>query len=282
MDHLDDFVCYDELLHAPLQKLGWLVRPVSWRSTDIDWNIFEAVIIRSTWDYQANPQKFLSVLETIESSSARLENNIKLVKWNINKTYLQDLEKCGVPIVPTLWKHGLKPDTVKHFFDELNTDEIIIKPVVSANADDTFRLRESLVNRMMPDLVPLFKDRAYMVQPFMENIIQEGEFSLFYFGGQYSHAILKTPKAEDFRVQEEHGGLLRALEPDATLRFHARKAIDAIVPKPLYARIDVVRAAGGFLVMEIELIEPSLYFNMDASSPERFAAVLDHWMHTRN
>jgi glutathione synthase/RimK-type ligase-like ATP-grasp enzyme len=278
MDNLDDFVCYDELLYAPLQKRGWETAPVSWRHTDIDWNTFEAVVIRSTWDYQNDPLKFISVLETIDRSAARLENNIKLVKWNINKTYLKDLEQRGVAIVPTLWISHIRADRAKQYFDTLNAQEIIIKPVISANADDTFRLSNITIEEIMPDLISLFQERDCMVQPFMEGIIQEGEFSVFFFGDQYSHTILKTPKAEDFRVQEEHGGTLRLIQPETALLIHAQKAFEAIWPRPLYARIDFVRVAGGFLVMEMELIEPSLYFNMDPSSPERFADVFDNWM----
>ena len=118
-----------------------------------------------------------------------------------------------------------------------------------------------------------------MVQPFMPNIVSEGEFSLFYFGGEYSHTILKTPKPKDFRVQEEHGGIIKAVQPTDKLLKAGQKVFEFIAPKPLYARIDFVRdAADDFALMELELIEPALYFRMDEESPKRFAKIFDGWM----
>ena len=108
---------------------------------------------------------------------------------------------------------------------------------------------------------------------------KEGEFSLFYFGDTYSHTILKTPKQDDFRVQEEHGGRLKKVEPEKALQKIGKEILDQLEPQPLYTRIDFVRTAeDGFALMELELIEPSLYFNMDPESPERFANVFDDWM----
>ena len=278
MDSLDDFECYDELLYEPLHRLGWNVEPISWHRTDIDWNHFNAVLIRSTWDYQSDPQKFINVLETIDHASARLENNINLVKWNISKTYLRDLEERGVNVVPTIWRQGLSAEKVDHFFDELDAAEIVIKPIVSANANDTFRLSRGEVNRFIPELETAFKEQDYMIQPFMRGIVEEGEFSLFFFGEDYSHTILKTPKPKDFRVQEEHGGRLHSAEPDPSLVARARETLETVKPKPLYARADFVRVSGSFALMELELIEPSLYFNMDSTSPGRFARAFDKWM----
>lgn len=113
-----------------------------------------------------------------------------------------------------------------------------------------------------------------MVQPFMSAIVTEGEFSLFFFGSEYSHAILKTPKTGDFRVQEEYGGQLQRIEPEPLLLALSRQALAAIPAATLYARIDWVRAGEGFALMELELIEPSLYFNLDSQAAERFARVL--------
>ena len=118
-----------------------------------------------------------------------------------------------------------------------------------------------------------------MAQPFVRSVVEEGEFSLFFFGGAYSHTALKTPKAHDFRVQEEHGGWIRAVEPEPALRALAEDVMDAVAPTPLQARVDLVRMEGDrFALMELELIEPSLYFRTDAASPDRFAHAFDAWM----
>lgn len=279
MDNLDEFEVYDDLLIEPLSKRGWAVDMVSWRDRQADWDQYEAVIIRSPWDYQQDAGRFMNVLEEIDESSARLENPLNLVKWNIDKNYLRELESQGILIVPSLWgKHLIREQLLKAF-KELSAGEVVIKPTVSANADDTFRVMQTLGSDTEKDLLCTFHNRAYMIQPFMQSIVTEGEFSLFYFGGQYSHAILKTPGKGDFRVQEEHGGILKAVEPETQLLKRAQQTMRRIHPQPLYARADYVRTGSDdFALMELELIEPSLYFNMDPESPERFAKIFDQWM----
>ncbi|HSK70093.1 MAG TPA: hypothetical protein VK892_00250, partial [Pyrinomonadaceae bacterium] len=265
MDSLAGYVSDDELAIAPLRELGWNVETISWRDKTVDWNDFEAVVIRTTWDYQSEPDAFLDVLRQIESSKARLENPLKIVEWNLSKIYLRELENAGINIVPTVWgEEKIDEERFKSWREFFKTGEIIIKPIISATAEFTYLLQD-----FPPELSEIFAARKYMVQPFMPNIVGEGEFSLFYFGGEYSHAILKTPKPADFRVQEEHGGIIQAVEPDAKLLKAGRKAFDFIKPPPLYARVDFVRDAGDdFALMELELIEPALYFRMDEGAPK--------------
>ena len=279
MDSLDEFEVYDDLLIKPLSQLGWSVDMVSWRDRQVDWNTFEAVIIRSPWDYQQDAQLFMQVLEEIDQSSARLENPLDLVKWNIDKTYLRELEQEGILIVPTLWGRRLEAEQLDKAFEQLDTRELVIKPTVSANADDTFRVKQEVKLQTKREMLRTFYDRAYMIQPFMKSIVTEGEFSLFYFGGEYSHTILKTPAKGDFRVQEEHGGILASVEPETKLLKRAQQTMARLQPEPLYARADYVRTEDDdFALMELELIEPSLYFNMDPESPRRFARIFDRWM----
>lgn len=279
MDNLDEFEVYDELLLEPLAELGWSVDMVSWRTEEVDWNRYKAVIIRSPWDYQQDAKRFMQVLRDIDASSARLENPLSLVKWNIDKTYLRELEGQGILIVPTLWGEQLEPDELDRAFKTLQTDELIIKPTISANADDTFRVKKEMYFDLHEEINTTFSHRPYMIQPFMQHIVDEGEFSLFYFGGNYSHTILKIPETGDFRVQEEHGGILRSVEPEEQLLQRARQTMEKIQPLPLYARADYVRTdSDDFALMELELIEPSLYFNMDPESPKRFARILNEWM----
>lgn len=280
MDSLEDFFTYDELLLDPLAEFNWEVEFVSWRAKNIDWSRFDAVIIRSPWDYQDEPNVFLEVLETIDRADTHLENKMELVRWNISKTYLQDMQSKGIPIIPTLWPGTWKDiDNPDIFFEQLRTSEIIIKPVISANADHTYRLKKETMLNKRSELSRIFKNKPFMVQPFLKSIIEEGEFSLFYFGEQYSHAILKKPGEEDFRVQEEHGGSLHSLRPSEKLRSISDATLRHIHPLPLYSRLDfALLDDGSFALMELELIEPSLYFNLDPESPQRFAKVFNRWM----
>lgn len=271
MDSLEDFEAYDDLLEQPLAALGWQMEMVSWRSETVDWDDFHAVIIRTPWDYQDDADGFLAVLAKIEASSAHLENSLDIVKWNIDKEYLKQLESRGVNIVPTLWRETFDAGELPSFFEYFAVDQIVLKPRISANADNTFWLTKDNYQSHIADLNEAFANRNFMVQPFIESVINEGEFSLFYFDGAYSHAILKTPKEDDFRVQEEHGGRLKSVTPEAELVKQAQISLAAIDSMPLYARVDFVRHGDSFALMEAELIEPSLYFNMDAESPVKFA-----------
>ncbi len=284
MASLQDFVCYDHLLHQPLAERGWSVSTIDWRRDDTPWHEYEAVIIRSPWDYQHDPELFLARLDQIVATGARLENSRELVRWNIRKTYLRELEEQGIGLVPTLWGDRFDTGWIDHVGKLGDPDELVIKPQVSANADDTYRLAREKWDDRSRQLARIFEDRPCMLQACIPAITEEGEYSLFYFGGNYSHAILKSPRAGDFRVQEEHGGRLQSVTPEPALRRSAEAVLQAIARTrelPLYARIDLVRHQGRFLLMEVELIEPSLYFNMDEQSAARFADAFVARMATR-
>ncbi len=271
MDNTKGFFTYDKLLIEPMKTFGWDAEEISWRNESINWDDYNAVIVRSTWDYQKDHEKFLDVLEKINNSSAHLENDLELMKWNMNKKYLFDLEQKGVKIVDTLWKSNFNLDEVENSFENFNSEEIIIKPNISANADNTFRLTKAKFVEIKNQLKLIFTNREFMIQPFMKNIIDEGEYSLFFFNGEFSHCVLKKPKEKDFRVQEEHGGKFKSIIPTEQQKTIGKNIIDKLAVLPLYGRTDLVRTADNdFALMELEAIEPSLYFNMDERSPIRF------------
>jgi hypothetical protein len=277
LDDPADYVIDDELVYEPLRALGWIVEAVPWRTPRMAWERFDAIVIRSPWDYQDDPDVFLGVLEQIERTGAPLFNPLGLVRWNLRKSYLRDLASRGIPVVPTIWRDQLSAGDLVRVFAEIGTDEVVVKPVVSANADGAFRLTGQSAARRAPEVEAYYADRPLMAQPFVQAVTDEGEFSLFYFNGEYSHAVLKTPKADDFRVQEEHGGLIQPIDPGHILRMLGEGVLDALGSRPLYARADFVRQnrREAFWLMELELIEPALYFRMDPDAPARFAHALD-------
>jgi len=278
MDNTDGFMIYDQMLVEPMAKRGWEAIEVSWETSEANWDAFDLVLIRSTWNYQDDAQRFLAVLADIEASSARLENSLSVVKWNIAKTYLQELEAAGIGIVPTLWPKTFNQQDIEGYFSAFETAEIVFKPIVSANADDTYRISRDNLAQHLSQMRGIFQHKAFMVQPFIATILTEGEYSLFYFGGQYSHTINKRPKPKDFRVQEEHGGVLTRVEPEPALRKLAEQTL-ATIPYPcLYARVDFVRYQNSFALMEVELIEPSLYFNINAGAAARFTDAMVAWV----
>ena len=266
-DDLEEFFVWDNLLIAPFAHLGIRVDTISWHAKNVDWTIYSAVIVRSTWDYQDDPAAFMATLAEIENSGTHLVNPLTLMQWNVSKDYLQTLQNQGVEIIPSQFFQSADTALIDSHFASFETDELIIKPLISANSDNTFRLSKIDVARQTDTLNSTFATTPCVIQPFLSSVVNEGEFSLFYFNGQYSHTIKKVPKQGDFRVQEEHGGQLYSVQPDAKLLDTAANVLAQLPEPSLYARVDLLRNTTGegdsWQLMEVELIEPSLSFNMD-------------------
>ncbi len=271
-----DYVIDDERVYEPLSDLGWQIEAVPWNRPDVAWEDFDLVVIRSSWDYTQDLDGFVAVLTDIDRRT-RLENGLPLVRWNLYKTYLRELEAAGVPTVPTVWRERLRPGDLQGLFDTIDSEEVVIKPVVGANAEGAYRLDAEGVRQRASEVEAYYADRALQAQPLACAVLDEGEYSLFYFNGEHSHTILKTPKSKDFRVQEEHGGIIRAVSGDAALRVAGQATLDALEAPPLYLRADFVRSndGGSYWLMELELVEPSLYLRMDPEAPGNFARAID-------
>ena len=261
----------DDLAIAPLAKRGWTVDTLPWDRAGVDWRSYDLVVLRSTWDYQHHAERFLATLATIEAGGTRLENSLAIVRWNMQKTYLHDLDVQGVPVVPTVWRDRLGAGELVPLFESLQTDQAVIKPVMSGNAQGAWRLDRRRARLHAAEIEAFYAHRALMLQPFERGILAEGEFSLIYFNGALSHSILKVPKRGDFRVQEEHGADILAVTAEPALRAAGEAAMKAIGQRLLYARADLVRHGDEFRVMELELVEPAIYLRMDPGAPDRFA-----------
>ena len=275
MKNLSAFVSDDRLCYTDLATLGWEVTEIPWESPPPDWRAFDKVIIRSPWNYQDHPEAFLKLLESVEDAGVSLQNSLELVRWNLRKTYLRDLSGQGVPIVPTEWREQGNLEGLEKVFDQFDCGEIILKPVVGANSDHTFRLTRVNLSEKFAQLQESFGQRDFMVQPFLKDILSEGEFSLFFFNNVYSHAIAKIPRQGDFRVQEEFGGLICAVNPAKDLLDTATQIISSLKEKPLYGRVDLINdGSGQYRLMELELIEPSLYLRMHPEAGGNFARAI--------
>lgn len=278
LDDPQDFVIDDPLMHAELRARGHQVSEVPWRHPAC-WDDYDLVIIRTPWDYQKAPDAFLTVLEEIAASSATLANNRSIVRWNLTKHYLVDLEQAGIPIVPTRWHlDGADRADIHQAFSAFGCPELIIKPLVSANADHTYRLPAGNWQAQADQLDSIFRDRPCLLQPFISTVTARGEWSLFFFGGRYSHAIRKIPKAGDFRVQEEHGADILAADAPESLQVLAASAMACAPGQLLYARVDFLTTDDHHpLLIELELIEPSLYFRMHPGAAHHFADAVERW-----
>lgn len=267
-DKLDGFVVDDNLLVKKLTSEGHSVTTLSW-SSEHDWSQFDCAIIRTTWDYMKRPQEFFAKLSEI-SAQTKLYNDLKTVKWNIHKGYLKELEDKGACIVPTVFfahTEDLKiPSSWSH-------SKVVIKPAISAGSFKTIVLDKNEINsgKYKAELFP----GDWMCQPFLPQI-SEGEISLIYFNKKFSHALLKVPKSGEFRVQEEFGGAIIPLKPSAELLAVGDKIISSVDDDLLYARVDLVPYENKFALMELELIEPALYFRTDDKAVDNFSKALNH------
>ena len=243
----------DELHRGAAGKAQWL--NVSWDDKDIDWTGFDAAIIGTTWDYWDRLSEYLTTLNRI-ANLTRLYNPPEIIRWNIHKSYLVDLERHGANIIPTLWFESVTQEAVNDAFDKLCTNDIVLKRQVGAGADGQHRLKRG-------DPIPAMP-HPMMIQPFMQNIQTEGELSFVFIDGAFSHALLKCSAEGDYRIQSTYGGTDHPIQPDP-VDLAAAQALMQFIDTPdglppLYARVDMLRGEDGrLLLMELEMIEPFLY-----------------------
>lgn len=269
-DDLSDYVVDDEYLYNAL-KNDWpdlKYDVISWSKTDVDWSQYDFAVIRTTWDYTKRRDEFLIKLGQIESYGCRVLNPISVIKWNSHKSYLKVLEAKNVKIIESYF---LDENTAEQLESKLDQDlEYVIKPVVGASADHIRILNKINV---VDEVKKLSDPKNWFIQPFIKEVL-DGERSLFYFNSEFSHACIKVPKAGDFRVQEEHGGLITHYAPNKEDFNFAESVLKAVKHKLLYCRIDFLETKSGPKLIELELIEPSLYFRVTEKSAFNFINAL--------
>ena len=262
------------LVVAALAKLGLSVARRSWSDPAMDWSRCGAAVFRSTWDYFERFNEFEPWLGQV-SQQTRLINDAELIRWNIDKRYLADLERAGVAIVPTHFLARAQATSLADVMQERGWDEVVFKPVVSGAARLTYRVGRADVEASEACFARCVAGEAMMVQAFEPAIVDTGELSLIVIDGRASHAIRKTVRAGDFRVQDDHGGKVEAHLPSAAECRFAEAAVAACPRPPSYARVDfVTRREGDFRLMELELIEPELFFRFHPPAADLFAAAV--------
>jgi len=199
-----------------------------------------------------------------------------VLRWNSHKGYLRDLAARGVPIVPTRWLERGTPVGLARLLRDAAWSDAVVKPAVSASAHGTWRTSFETASADQRQLDELLRAGDVMVQPFMSEVRDAGEWSFLFLGGRFSHAVLKRPGAGagDYRVQWEFGGTADAMVPPGNLVADAEAVMTAVPGNPLYARVDGVERDGRLVLMELELIEPHLFLGWDAGAPGRLAAAL--------
>lgn len=255
-----------------LKAKGLEVELTIWNDPRVDWKRFDTVIIKSTWDYHDQPEAFLTWMKDLERQSIRLLNSRQTVAWNYHKKYLGEVADQNLPVIPSRYLNR-GSDFDPNLFVDLKTEKIVVKPCVSAGADNTLVIERAMLDQHIQVVNRLSRDRDLIVQPFLESI-REGEWSFMFFNGVYSHSALKTPKQGDFRVQHHHGGSVSFPTADASHIIQAQSYLHILPDPTLYARIDGVILDGNFVLMEMELIEPYLFLNSQDQWMENFYQAL--------
>lgn len=258
----------DELLCEALRECGAEADSLVWDEEGADWSGFDICLVRSTWDYHEKHERFLEWTRRVEAATV-LHNPADLIAWNSNKTYLRELSEAGVPIVPTLWVEQGEEIDLRTVLAERGWQEAVVKPVVDLGAKNLHRVR---VNEAQDALTTVLSRQEAMVQPFLPSLEAEGELSLIYIEGNFSHAVRKQPAKGDFRVQSIWGGTMTTAEAEPHQVEVAERALVQLDEPPLYARIDLVRDPEGHpALIELELIEPNLYLSTDPNAAGRLA-----------
>lgn len=267
--NLDELFEEDNLLIQGFRADGFDARPVVWNDPDIDWDQFDIALLRSTWDYLDEQPRFLEVLTQIEASSCRLFNPLAAVRWNIDKRYLFDLEKWGVPSIPTILARDVKTEAFQRLFVEKQIQTVVLKPTIGLGGSHSQWVPLDELDATLTAARARLPDQDFLIQPFMEDILTEGEWSFIYFNRELSHVLLKRPAPNDYRVQGIYGGTVQPAEPSRQDLMQSDFAISKIPYDILYARLDFIRVNGILAVIEIELIEPILSFNLVPESIAR-------------
>lgn len=264
----------DRVAVGELEARGFRVDAAVWDDPAVDWPSYDAVVVRSCWDYHLAPARFLSWVDGLDHAGVTVWNPPALLRWNADKHYLIDLERAGLPVVPTAWLHRADAGRLPQFLEGLGWPEVVMKPAVSASAFRTVRVRRDRRPEALAAARHILAHGDLLVQPFLDAVVSTGEWALMFFDGVFSHAVVKRPADGDFRVQQEWGGRETAATPASATLEVAQRAVAHAGPS-LYARVDGVAHEGRFLVMELELIEPFLFFLYDVAAAPRFADVIE-------
>lgn len=230
-----------------------------WNDPAVEWKDFDALLLKTPWDYFDLPEKFDEWLQKIEDAGIPIFNSVNTIRWNADKIYLQDVHDAGFNIVPTLWLNKNSSFEAEALYEEVRSERLIIKPRISGGSKHTYAIKREESAAWKNKIDGLLQQEDYMVQPFISEIESKGEWSLLFFNGQFSHSVLKTAKPGDFRVQHYLGGTIHAIEAPDSIKSCAQEIVDAFAADSLYARVDGIEIDGQLMLMELELIEPFLF-----------------------
>lgn len=249
----------DKYLIEPFLESGIEIVPVIWDQY-FDYNSVDLLIFRSAWDYHHKVPKFQAWLNQLETISSKVWNPPSIIQQNYDKFYLKELNRSGVFIIPTLFYPSVKEVDLQQILIQHNWEKGVIKPAISMSAYQTYSFSMENAAILQQELINNYGNTKVIIQQFSEAIVKEGEWSLVFFNKKYCFSVLKSPKAGDFRVQSDFGGTHQIIDPSEKIIAQAKAILDQYEEPLLYARVDGVQQDGNFQLMELELIDPELYF----------------------
>ncbi|MFH0756283.1 MAG: hypothetical protein V2B15_03240 [Bacteroidota bacterium] len=261
----------DRLVRDALEKRGLKVARCSWDDPRVDWSDTEYILFRSTWDYFDRFPEFCVWLEKSKAKTSML-NPYEIIRWNLDKHYLEDLAKAQVHVPPTIFIESGNQATLTDWVVGPGWREVILKPVVSGAARHTYRFRAGESGQYETLFRKLIADEPMMIQEFQEKVLEKGELAFMVIGGKFTHAVVKKAKKGDFRVQDDFGGSVQHHDPAGHEILFAEQAVARCGYNPVYARVDAIWDNNGRMaVSELELIEPELWFRFNPEAADRLA-----------
>ncbi len=261
----------DQILLEELSNLDLNVCKKDWSDKSFIWSNTKYAIFRTTWDYFNRYEEFFNWIEETKNKT-KFINTAEIIKWNVDKKYLKELSDKGINIAPTIFIEKNKHQTLKNLFKRTNWKEAVIKPAVSGAARHTYRISSNNYKKFENIFKELVKNECMLFQEFLNSIVIKGEISLIVVNGIYTHAVKKTAKKGDFRVQDDHGGKVERYDPNKNEIKFAEKCINKCLQMPMYARVDLIYDNNNKISLsELELIEPELWFRKNKSSAKLLA-----------
>lgn len=264
----------DTILAEALRARGHSVEPAPWQGDFTRLQEADLILLRSNWDYHYDAPGFAAWLDRVAAAALPIYNPVALVRWNLHKGYLFDLQAWGIPIPRTaLLPAGEDPAPI---FDQAGWAEAIIKPLTGASSHLVERVKRVDLATWSVQSRPQRAASAWLIQEFRPEIQQTGEWSLVFFAGHFSQAVVKQPSAGEFQLKSQYTDQIKRVTPPPALLHQAQQVIAALPQVPLYARVDGIHSIdGNFLVLELELNEPGLYFTFAPEQAAHFAEVID-------
>jgi len=261
----------DRLVADALRRRGFEVTAAVWNDPAVEWRRFASVVIRTPWDYHLDEVAYTNWLCRCEADAVNLWNPAAAVLANIDKRYLTDFATAGIEIVPIEYVERGQRHSLATLLERRNWTRVVVKPAVSASAYGTWCTSLAAATSDQSRFDEESGQRSLLVQPFADEIVTSGEWSIVFFEREYSHAVLKKPAVGDFRVQEELGGHGEPREPPPEIVEQARRVLSHAAVPLLYGRVDGIERDGRFVLMELEINEPFLYIGSSRGAATRFA-----------